>query len=109
MGDREVTYNLNINFTGLTDNRMQQKILDFLHLITTKIDHTMATQQDAANQLAGVSTQLAKANTEIQGKIAELVEASKNTDTTPELQAAIDALVPAAQSLDDIVPDAPEA
>ena len=80
-------------------------ILSFFNHI--KQNTIMANQTQAAEQLAELGTQLEKANTEIQAKIAELVAVAANGEVSPALQAAIDALVPAAQQLDDIVPDAP--
>lgn len=80
-----------------------------LHLLTTivKQQHIiMGTQADLAAQLAALSDQLVKAKGEIVAKIADLETAIGNQDNvSPELQAAFDALKPAAQALDDIVPD----
>jgi uncharacterized coiled-coil DUF342 family protein len=70
----------------------------------------MATQAEAIAELQALKDQLVKANTEIQNKIQTLVDAANNAgNVSPELQAAIDDLKPAAQALDDIVPDAPPA
>ncbi len=68
----------------------------------------MATQQDAAAELANVNQQLQKIGTETQGlldKITALEQAAGNADVTPELQAAIDAVVAQAKVVDDLVPD----
>jgi uncharacterized membrane protein YfbV (UPF0208 family) len=78
-----------------------------LNEINQKIDIIMATQAEAAAQLATITSQLVKANTEIQARIQALIDAAANVDLTPELQAAVDGLKPAAQALDDIVPDQP--
>ncbi len=68
----------------------------------------MATQTEAAAALRDLKAQLTKANDEIQAKIAALVAAGGNSDNlSPELAQAIEELKPAAQTLDDIVPDAP--
>ena len=68
----------------------------------------MATQAEAAAQLTALKDQLVKANGEIQAKIQALIDAANNAaDVGPELAEAIEALKPAAQALDDIVPDAP--
>lgn len=79
--------------------------------LNNKIEAIMATQQELAQQISAVTTELSKVNDEIQAKIQTLVDAASNAgNVSPELQAAVDALVPAAQKLDDIVPDAaPEA
>ena len=66
----------------------------------------MATQEEAAATLSALKDQLTKANGEIQAKIQALIDAANAADTVnPTLQAAIDDLKPAAQALDDIVPD----
>ena len=82
-----------------------ERILRTQRHITRKAEQIMATQTEAAAELDNLKNQLSKANEEIQAKIAELVAAAGSADVTPELQAAIDGLKPAAQTLDDIVPD----
>lgn len=72
-----------------------------------KIKTIMGNQKEAAQELAAFKTQLVKANTEIQAKIQQLIDAAANTEIDPELRAAIDELKPVAQALDDIVPDEP--
>lgn len=68
----------------------------------------MSTQTELAASINAVKDQLAKVGTEINGKIAELTAALDNAGAvSPEVQDAIDGLKAAAQSLDDIVPDAP--
>jgi len=66
----------------------------------------MATQAEAAAQLAALKSQLTKATTEIKAKIQALVDAAANAaNVDPGLQVAIDDLAPIGQALDDIVPD----
>lgn len=68
----------------------------------------MSTQAEVAAELRALKDQLVKANTEIQAKIAELIAAAGNQDNaSQELTDAADALKVAAQTLDDVVPDAP--
>ena len=57
--------------------------------------------------LTALASELDKAKAEIVGKIAELESALSDVDVPADAQAAIDALKAKAQSLDDIVPDAP--
>lgn len=76
--------------------------------INRKLDKLMATADESTKELGEIKDQLVKANTEIQAKIQALVDAANNAgNTDPAVQAAIDALKPAAQALDDVVPDAP--
>lgn len=85
-----------------------QEIRNALSLLIKQNKKIMATQKEAADKVNAVAAELAKANTEIQAKIQALVDAAGNADNvSTELQTAIDNLVPAAQALDDIVPDAP--
>ena len=68
----------------------------------------MATQAEAAQQLADVNQQLQKIGTETQSlldKITALEQAAGNADVQPELQSAIDAVVAQAKVVDDLVPD----
>jgi len=68
----------------------------------------MATQQEEADKLNAIAAQLAKANDELQKAIQDLKDALATAgSTTPEVDAATDALTQKAQALDDIVPDAP--
>lgn len=87
-----------ILFTGL---------LVVISIANNKLLRTiMATQEEAAATLSALKDQLTKANGEIQAKIQALIDAANAADTVnPTLQAAIDDLKPAAQALDDIVPD----
>lgn len=57
--------------------------------------------------MVALKEQLVKANTEIQTKIQALTDAANaSQNLSPELAQAIEDLKPAAQTLDDIVPDA---
>jgi len=68
----------------------------------------MATQDEEAGKLNALSTQLQKANDEIQKAIQDLKDAlAAGGNTSPAVDAATDALTAKAQALDDIVPDAP--
>lgn len=70
-----------------------------------RLENTMGAVADA---LAGVKDQLAKAQTEITGKISDLeAQLAAKGSLDADDQAAIDALKTQAQALDDIVPDAP--
>lgn len=78
--------------------------------INLKLEKIMATQQELAQQLNDIGTQLGKVDTEVQNllaKIADLEAQLQNAQVTPELQAAFDAVKIAAQKVDDEVPDAP--
>jgi hypothetical protein len=61
---------------------------------------------EVAGVMQGISDQLAKAKTEILGKIADLEAALTNVELPADATTAIDALKVGAQALDDIVPDA---
>jgi hypothetical protein len=68
----------------------------------------MPTQADAAAELQNVNQQLQKIGTETQSlldKITALEQAGGGSDVSPELQAAIDAVVAQAKVVDDLVPD----
>lgn len=79
-----------------------------LDSIEGKVVKIMATQAEAAVELVALKAQLVKANDEIQAKIQALTDAANNaSNVSPELAQAIADLKPAAQTLDDIVPDAP--
>jgi len=94
------------------------KVFEFLHfdarfeelrdLINSLKELVTVKNDELATTLGNVSQQLAKANGEIQDKLAALQAAVDAADNVP--QAVIDALAPlqtAAQQLDDIVPDSP--
>lgn len=89
-----------------SDRDLMFIILSNQYFIIQKLNEIMSTQEEAAAALRALKDQLVKANTEIQAKIQALIDAAGNADqVNPELQAAIDDLKPAAQALDDIVPD----
>ena len=68
----------------------------------------MASQQEIADALNAVGTQLSKASSEVVAKISELEAAvAAGGQSSPEVDAAVANLKTAAQALDDIVPDAP--
>lgn len=72
----------------------------------------MTTQQELAQQLTGITTQLEKIGAESATtleKVAALEQALADAgNVTPELQAAFDALKAQVQIVDDLVPDAPQ-
>ena len=64
--------------------------------------------EELSATLLTLSNQLSKAKDEILGKIAALEAAVGNaTDLPPDVVAAVEGVLSAAQALDDIVPDAP--
>lgn len=66
----------------------------------------MATQSELAAQLTALTAQVDKVKTEVVEKIAALEEAIANAGgTTPEVDAALEALKSAVQTVDDINPD----
>ena len=82
-----------------------QKVLNVLKKIYERQGLIMATQQELADQLTATKAQLDKALGEINAKISDLSAAISNqSNVTPELQAAFDALKVSAQALDDVVP-----
>ncbi len=88
---------------GLLSRTSKRKMLEQILQNTEKI---MATQAEAAAALVALKEQLTKANAEIQAKIQALTDAANNaSNVSPELAQAIEDLKPAAQALDDIVPD----
>lgn len=84
-----------------------QEIKNLLSLILKNLNKMANTQAQDAQILRDLKTQLARANDEIQAKIQALIDAAASAPVSDELQAAIDDLKPAAQALDDIVPEAP--
>jgi hypothetical protein len=68
----------------------------------------MSTQAELATQLLAVRDQLTKASAEVQARVAALEAAIANSgNSTPEVDAALDAVKQIAQALDDLNPDAP--
>jgi peptidoglycan hydrolase CwlO-like protein len=78
-----------------------RKLNKKLNLIILKLNDMALTNEQVLQRLAESQAQLEKAKAEILAKIAELGIAS------PELEAMVNSLGQTAQSLDDIVPDAP--
>lgn len=80
-------------------------MFDFL---ISKIDRIVMTNEELAKGLSDLNAQLGKVNTEITGKIADLEAAITGSGSVPQTVVdAFNALKPAVQALDDIVPDAP--
>lgn len=81
-----------------------------LDTLTQQGAQIMASQEEAAAQLAAVNEKLVKIGTEtstLLTKIAELQAALEAAgQVAPELQAAIDAVAAQAGVVDDLVPDA---
>ncbi len=75
--------------------------IKFLKSVTHNLKHIIMTQAELATTLGDISTQFQKG-------IDEVVAAVANSgQTTPEVDAAVAKLRAAAQTLDDINPDAP--
>lgn len=100
---------LNIHVHDKRSEILLERILEIVLDNQHKIKKIMASQAEDAQVLRDLLAQLQKANAEIQAKIQALVDAAANAPVSTELQSAIDDLKPAAQALDDIVPDAPPA
>ena len=71
------------------------------------IERIIMNQAEELAALKNLTTQLGKANDEIQAKIKALQDAVTNGEVSPEIAAAVADLTTAGQKLDDIVPDAP--
>ena len=71
------------------------------------IERIIMNQAEELAALKSLTTQLGKANDEIQAKIKALQDAVTNSEVSPEIAAAVADLTTAGQKLDDIVPDAP--
>lgn len=65
----------------------------------------MTTVTELATTLTTISEQLVKAKTEILDKITKLEDLINVGTVPPEVEAALDNLRVAAQTLDDVVPD----
>ena len=75
--------------------------------ILQALEKVMASQEQLAAQLNAISAQLTKVTGEIQARVTALeaaIEAAGNT--TPEVDAALEAVKQIAQALDDLNPDA---
>jgi ABC-type transporter Mla subunit MlaD len=84
------------------------EVLPALHQLLTKVNHVMATQSELATQLTTLKDQVVKSRGEVLAKIADLETALANAgSTSPEVDAALEALKTEVQTSDDIVPDAP--
>lgn len=95
-------------FIGYEDRRLLHTILLELHFIKEQNKRIIMTNEELAQGLADLGTQLAKVNTEITGKLKDLEDAIANADNVPDsVVTAFNALKPAVQTLDDLVPDAP--
>lgn len=98
-------HTVNVNFTGL------DRIIELLFHNNQKLEKIMATQAELAAQLRDLGTELGKIGgetTTLLQKISDLEAQIANLDNvTPELQAAFDAVKQQAQTVDDLVPDAP--
>lgn len=77
-----------------------------LLFINCKLKKIVMKNEELAQGLTDLKTQLGKVNTEITGKIAALQAAIDGADNVPDaVVAAFNDLKPAVQQLDDIVPD----
>ena len=70
------------------------------------IERIIMKEQELAQQLTNLTSQLQKANTGIQAKITALTDAVNNADVPQAVTDALTGLTTSAQVLDDIVPDA---
>jgi hypothetical protein len=81
------------------------------HLILTKLETLMASQAELAASLATVSAQVAKIGTETSSLVARVTDLEAALaaagNTTPEVDAALEALKAQVQVVDDLVADAP--
>jgi hypothetical protein len=76
------------------------------HLLIGLRELIMTTQQELAQQLTDLGTQLDKTHGEIVQKVADLEAAILAAGTvTPEVEAALEALRTKVQVLDDLNPD----
>ena len=84
-----------------------------LSTILQRLESIMATQAEAAAQLATIAGTLDKVSgetTALLNEVQTLKDAAANAgNVTPELQAAIDAVASRAAAIDALVPDAPAA
>lgn len=98
----EKEINVNIKF--------DKEIIELFFSLTHKLKSIMATQAELAQQLKDLGTELGKIGSEtttLLQKITDLEGQIGNTDVSPELQAAFDAVKQQAQVVDDMVPDTP--
>ena len=81
-----------------------------LNKLNRKVVKIMGTQEELRIQIEALTTQVAKIATETQTlltRIEELLAIINAGTVTPELQAAVDALVAQVAIVDELVPDAP--
>lgn len=78
--------------------------------ILERLDRIMATQQELADQLTAVTAAVAKIGTETQTLLARIADLEAAVvaagNTTPEVDAALDALRAQVAVVDELVPDA---
>lgn len=85
---------------------MLEKIFETVINNNQKLNKIMSTQAEVAAQLTALSTQLDKALAEIQAEIQKLTDAVAAAGaSTPEVDAALDALKAKVQALDDLNAD----
>lgn len=93
----------NVNVTVHDDKHLHQ-IADILQLHTKKLNQLIMTNEEAIAKLDAQATQLAKIQTEVQS----LIDAATNQgNVSPELEAAINRVQAAIQTVDDQNADAP--
>ncbi len=88
------------------------QIFKALEVIDGHLHKIMDTQAQTAAKVQAVTNELVKVGTETRSLLTKIddLTAIINTgavNTSPELQAAVDALTAQAQLVDDLVPDAP--
>lgn len=85
-------------------------VVVILLLIVSQLRKVMSNQAQLAAALTAIAAQVAKIGTETEGlkaKVQELQDALNNAgNNTPEVEAALQALLAQVQKVDDLVPDA---
>lgn len=95
-------------FIGYEDRRLLHELLLELHFLKEQNKVIIMKNEELAQGLTDLATQLGKVNTEITGKFKDLEDAIANADNVPDTVVnAFNALKPAVQTLDNLVPDAP--
>lgn len=97
--------------------KLDSVAIGLLQSINTKLDTIIMTQQEATQKLTDISAELVKVGTEtatLVTNVADLKKALADAQAaggtiTPELEAAINGVAAQAQTVDDLVPDAPTA
>jgi predicted negative regulator of RcsB-dependent stress response len=78
-----------------------------LRLVHIRLEKILTNQTEHAAALGALAAQVAKTRDETLAKIAELEAAIANAgSTTPEVDAALEALRAQVQASDDVIPDA---